>query len=106
MRNSKSLRVLPAAVFVTAASVLSAGTGVAAVQRDSAELTQCGHVDGTIAVTTHDVRCATGRAVAKSYVAGTHHLQGFTCKRHKVNVAAGWNATCTRRQAIIYVTPE
>jgi L-fucose isomerase-like protein len=104
MVNNKHLRLLAAAT-ATIGLFAVAESGSAGA---SASLKQCGHVDGTVAVTVlkGTVSCKTARAVAKAYDKQHTIPSGFTCKRHKVNAGAGYYAVCKKGTKSIQVTPE
>jgi hypothetical protein len=68
----------------------------------------CGHIDGTVAITTKHLSCKTGRYVAGKYLDSNlkRAPEHFKCHRYTVQAAAGWQATCKRSKAVIQITPE
>ena len=90
-----------------AAGLLALGTGASATAKTFRGLTLGGHVDGTVAVTEKHTTCHLAREVAAGYIASSHGSHGFTCRRHSIQAAAGFYATCTASDhRFVQITPE
>jgi hypothetical protein len=68
--------------------------------------TVCGHIQETVAVTAHEVSCKPARKIASAYLNGRKKPDGFSCRKYKVNAAAGWWAKCTRGSSYVQIIPE
>jgi hypothetical protein len=105
MFNSRRFLIVAAGVIAIAAGGVEA-TGATA---SSSKLKQCGHVDGTVAVTvTHGtVSCKTARAVAKAWDRKKTIPDGYRCKTHRVNAGSGHYGVCKKGAGkTVQVTPE
>lgn len=84
------------------------GVGVSGASA-SAKLVQCGHVDGTVAVTVTkgNVSCKTARAVARAWDRKTSVPDGFHCKTHRIEAGSGRFGVCKKGTTkSVTVTPE
>jgi hypothetical protein len=75
----------------------------------SAQITQCGHVDGTVAVTVTKgrVSCRTARAVARAWDRKTPVPDGFHCKTHRSDAGSGRFGVCKKgTEKSVTATPE
>jgi hypothetical protein len=104
VKPHRHLRLLAAATATIGLFAVSESGSAGA----SSYLKQCGHVDGTVAVTVKagTVSCKTARSVAKDYDNGNKNPLGFHCKRHAVNAGAGYYAVCKKGGKSVQVTPE
>ena len=100
MHSFRSLITASCGTVAAAALVLAPGSEARIRQ------TFCGHVRKTVAVSAHELACKPARKVAITYLDGTRDPYGFSCRRYKVSVAAGWWAKCTRGNKFVQVTPE
>lgn len=66
----------------------------------------CGHLETFIGVIAHDLTCRKALTVARAFLAGNHHPDGFRCKRVNVDAAAGYYTHCTKRPAALNIAPE
>lgn len=101
---SNSRRFLIAAA--SAAAVVAGGTEIAGA---STSYKQCGHVDGTVAVTVlkGNVSCKTARAVANAWANKKTVPSGFHCKTKTSNAGSGHYGVCTKGTTKkIQATPE
>jgi hypothetical protein len=105
MANTRRALKLAAAATATAGLLAVSGSGPAGA---SPLLKQCGHVDGTVAVTVTkgSVSCATARAVAKAWDKQHKPPSGFTCKTHKSDAGSGHFGVCKKGSTSIEATPE
>jgi hypothetical protein len=99
-RSSTGLTAACCAAAVAATLILPAGAG--AGQRPIS----CGYVQETVAVSAHQVSCRPARKIANAYLSGSKKPEGFSCRKYKVNAAAGWWAKCTRGSTYVQITPE
>jgi hypothetical protein len=104
MLNSRRFLISATAVIAVAAG----GAGVTGADA-SPNYKQCGHVDGTVAVTVTkgNVSCSNARAVAKAWDKKKTVPHGFHCTTHSSNAGSGHYGVCkkgtTKR---VVVTPE
>jgi isocitrate lyase len=104
MLNSGRLLIAAAAVIAVAAG----GAGVTGADASS-NYKQCGHVDGTVAVTVTkgNVSCSTARAVAKAWDKKKTVPNGFHCKTRSSNAGSGHYGVCKKGTTkTVVVTPE
>jgi hypothetical protein len=104
MLNSRRFLIVAAGVIAIAVGGVEAGGATA-----SSKLKQCGHVDGTVAVTVTKgrVSCKTARAVAKAWDRNTNVPNGFHCKTHRSNAGSGHFGVCKKgTKKSVTVTPE
>jgi hypothetical protein len=97
--------------LIVAAGVVALACGGAEVTGASAssKTKQCGHVDGTVAVTVTkgSVSCKTARAVAKAWDKKKPVPDGFRCKTHKSNAGSGHFGVCKKgTKKSVTATPE
>lgn len=99
-----SLLIVAAGVVAVAAG----GVGVTGASASS-KYKQCGHVDGTVAVTVTKgtVSCKTARAVARAWDRRTTVPDGYHCRTHRVNAGSGHYGVCKKGTTkAVVVTPE
>jgi hypothetical protein len=104
MLNSRRFLIAAASVIAVAAGGAGA-TGAAA----SPSFRQCGHVDGTVAVTVTkgNVSCSTARAVAKAWDKMKTVPHGFHCTTHSSNAGSGHYGVCKKGTGKkVVATPE
>lgn len=102
--NSRRFLIIVAGVIAVAAGGLEVdGAGAAS------KIKQCGHVDGTVAVTVTkgNVSCKAARAVARAWDRKTTVPDGYHCKTHRINVGSGRYGVCKKgTMKSVTVTPE
>ncbi len=104
MLNARRFLIVAAGVIAVAAGGVEAGGASA-----SSRIKQCGHVDGTVAVTVTkgNVSCSTARAVARAWDRKTSVPDGYRCKTHHVMAGSGRFGVCTKGTGkSVTVTPE
>ena len=104
MLNSRRFLIAAAGVI----AVAGGGAGITAADASS-KVKQCGHVDGTVAVTVTkgNVSCRTARAVAKAWDMKKTVPDGFRCKTHSSNAGSGHYGVCTKGTTKrVVATPE
>ncbi len=97
--------------LIVAAGVIALACGGVEVTGASASSTikQCGHVDGTVAVTVTNgrVSCKTARAVARAWDKKTTVPDGFHCKTHRSGAGSGHFGVCKKgTKKSVTATPE
>lgn len=97
--------------LIVAAGVIAVAVGGVEVSGASASPNhkQCGHVDGTVAVTVTkgNVSCKTARAVARAWDKRTTAPDGYHCRTHRVNAGSGHYGVCKKGSTkSVAVTPE
>jgi hypothetical protein len=106
------VRVLRSRRFVLiAAGVIALACGGVEVGSASAssKIKQCGHVDGTVAVTVTkgNVSCKTARAVGRAWDRNTTVPDGFRCRTHRVQAGSGRYGVCKKGSSkSVTVNPE
>jgi len=104
MLSSRRFLIVVAGVAALAAG----GVGVSGASASS-KLKQCGHVDGTVAVTVTkgNVSCTTARAVGRAWDRKTAVPDGYVCKTHHVEAGSGRFGVCKKGTTkSVTVTPE
>jgi hypothetical protein len=101
----------PSCFLIATATLIAAAAGsaeFAGANAIASRYKQCGHVDGTVAVSVKgNVSCKTARAVAKAYDKGHNNTFGFHCKTHASNAGSGHYGVCKKgTEKRIVVTPE
>jgi hypothetical protein len=97
--------------LIVAAGVIAVACGGVEVSGASAssKIKQCGHVDGTVAVTVTKgkVSCKNARAVAKAWDNKKTVPDGFHCKTHRSSAGSGHFGVCKKgTKKSVTVTPE
>ncbi len=108
MRRFTSLTV----ALLVAVATLAAST--VAVGATAAKLKDCGDLSHTfVAVTARGTSCRTAKNVARKYNNSVlqrntwpSSVLGFRCKKISVQAAAGWDARCQKRRAVVHIIPE
>jgi hypothetical protein len=91
-----------------AAAIAAGATGVTGASA-SGSVKQCGHVDGTVAVTVTKgiVSCTTARAVARAWDRKTAVPSGFHCRTRTSNAGSGHFGVCKKGTTkTVVATPE
>jgi hypothetical protein len=101
-----SVRHVLARAAVCLGALTACGLMVPATSSATQRIVVCGHVQGTVAVSTHGLTCSAARRIANDYLGGKKNPAGFRCRRYKVDAAAGWQAKCTRRATYVQIVPE
>ncbi len=95
--------VVAGVIAVTAGGIEVSGASA------SSNVKQCGHVDGTVAVTVTrgNVSCRTARVVARAWDSKKPVPDGYRCKTHRVNAGSGRYGVCRKGTTkSVTVTPE
>jgi hypothetical protein len=95
--------------LIVAASAAALAAGGVEIAGAHPSFKQCGHVDGTIAVTVTkgDVSCKTARAVAKAWANRTTPPSGFHCRTYSSHAGSGHYGICRKGTTkIVHITPE
>ena len=104
MLNSRRFLIAAAGAIAVAAG----GAGVTGADASS-KYKQCGHVDGTVAVTVTkgNISCSTARAVAKAWDKTKTVPDGFHCTTHMSNAGSGHYGVCKKGATeTVVATPE
>jgi hypothetical protein len=110
-RYSLTCTVAPLARVVSLLAIALAITVPSiALARDSrthAPVRQCGVVQHTVGVVEQGgVSCNQARAVARQWLAGHNHPDGFACKRKKTDAGSGFQGVCTNQTKRVTIIPQ
>ena len=94
--------LLAIALAITVPSIaLARATGT------TAPVHQCGVVQHTVGVVEQGgVSCDTARVVARRWLAGHNHPDGFNCKRKRTNAGSGFQGVCTDQSMRVTIIPQ
>jgi hypothetical protein len=98
-------RVVSLLAIALAITVPSVALG--RVTRTHAPVHQCGVVQHTVGVVEQGgVSCSKARAVARQWLAGHNHPDGFACKRKKTDAGSGFQGVCTNKTKRVTIIPQ
>jgi hypothetical protein len=98
-------RVISLLAIALAISVPS--IALARVTRTHAPVHQCGVVQHTVGVVEQGgVSCSQARAVARQWLAGHNHPDGFACHRKKTDAGSGFQGVCTNQTKRVTIIPQ
>jgi hypothetical protein len=98
-------RVVSLLAIALAISVPS--IALARVTRTHAPVHQCGVVQHTVGVVEQGgVSCSQARAVARQWLAGHNHPDGFACHRKKTDAGSGFQGVCTNQTKRVTIIPQ
>jgi hypothetical protein len=98
-------RVVSLLAIAVAISVPS--IALARVTRTHAPVHQCGVVQHTVGVVEQGgVSCSQARAVARQWLAGHNHPDGFACHRKKTDAGSGFQGVCTNQTKRVTIIPQ
>jgi hypothetical protein len=98
-------RVVSLLALALAITVPSIALGRAT--RTAAPVHGCGVVQHTVGVVEQGgVSCDKARAVARQWLAGHNHRDGFSCKRKQTNAGSGFRGVCTDQSLRVTIIPQ
>jgi hypothetical protein len=99
---TRAVSLLAIALAITVPSI-----ALARATRPDATVHQCGVVQQTVGVVEQGgVSCSTARTVARKWLAGHNHPDGFACKRKKTDAGSGFQGVCTNRSKRVTIIPQ
>jgi hypothetical protein len=109
--DSPMCRVAPltraVVLLVIAFAIAVPSIALARATRTTAPVHQCGVVQHTVGVVEQGgVSCDTARAVARQWLAGHNHPDGFNCKRKQTDAGSGFQGVCTDQSKRVTIIPQ
>jgi hypothetical protein len=98
-----------AALLIAVALVLITAPTIALARATSsdAKVHDCGVVQKTVGVTEQGgVSCDRARAVARRWLAGHNHPDGFACHRKHTDAGSGFQGVCTDQTKLVTIIPQ
>ncbi|MFZ0386356.1 MAG: hypothetical protein WAL22_11865 [Solirubrobacteraceae bacterium] len=99
---TRAVSLLAIALAITVPSI-----ALARESRTHTPVHQCGVVQQTVGVVEQGgVPCNQARAVARQWLAGHNHPDGFACKRKKTDAGSGFQGVCTNQTKRVTIIPQ
>jgi hypothetical protein len=95
------------ALLAIAFAITVPSIAVARATDAAAPVHQCGVVQHTVGVVEQGgVSCSQARAVARQWLAGHNHPDGFACHRKKTDAGSGFQGVCTNQTKRVTIIPQ